>query len=254
MVMGALFDTAQRWLLFPSYLCPAGAAPRMRDGDVEQLGIETDEGRTEAFFLRARGNEKRPAVIFAHGNAELAEHWISVFDQVRARGVHVLLPEYRGYGRSTGSPSERSIREDFVRFHDRLVADPAIDEERVIYVGRSLGGGAVGVLARERRPAALVFMNTFTSVTDIAGRYWVPRALVRDRFETLSAVCSLGVPTLVIHGTRDGVVPFSHGRRLAEACGGQLVQLDAGHNDCFPDHASMVDLLMGFFAEAGLLA
>jgi pimeloyl-ACP methyl ester carboxylesterase len=251
--MGSLFDTAQRWLLFPSYLLPKGATPPERRGELEHFGIETDEGRTEAFFLRAEGTGRRPALVFAHGNAELAEQWIPVFDEVRAGGVHVLLPEYRGYGRSTGSPSERSIREDFVRFHERLVADPAVDADRVIYVGRSLGGGAVGVLARERPPSALVLMSTFTSVTEMAGRYLVPRAIVRDRFETLEAVRSLGVPTLVIHGTRDTIVPFHYGERLAEECGARLVRLDAGHNDCFPDHAAMVEILMEFLGEAGLL-
>src|SRR5690606_33497783 len=174
------------------------------------------------------------------------------FEAVRTRGVHVLLPECRGYGRSGGSPSERTIREDFVRFYDRLVQDPEVDARRVIFVGRSLGGGAVGVLSRERPPRALVLMNTFTSVTEMAGRYLVPRSVLRDRFETLDAVRSLGVPTMVIHGTRDAIVPFSHGRRLAEACGARLVALDAGHNDCFPDPAVLVELLMGFLAEAEL--
>jgi pimeloyl-ACP methyl ester carboxylesterase len=252
MVMGALLDTAQRWLLFPSYLTPQGKTPVERPGELEHFGIETEEGRTEAFFLPARGGGKRPALIFAHGNAELAEQWIPVFDEVRARGVHVLLPEYRGYGRSTGSPSERSIRDDFVRFHDRLVAEPTVDQERVIYVGRSLGGGAVGVLARERCPRALVLMNTFTSVTEMAGRYGVPRSLLRDRFETLEAVRVLGVPTLVVHGKRDTIVPFTYGRRLAEECQARLVTLDAGHNDCFPDEAVLVELLMSFLAETGI--
>lgn len=249
----SILHTAQRWLLFPSYLTPKGPTPELTPGDLELFDVATREGRTQAFLLRARGEGRLPAVIFAHGNAELAEQWIPTFEHVRRRGIHVLLPEYRGYGRSTGTPCEASIREDFVRFHDHLLSDPTVDPSRVIYVGRSMGGGAVGVLARERKPSGLVLMNTFTSIAAMASRFLVPTALLRDRFETLEVVRSLGVPTLVIHGTRDTLVPYEHGRRLAEACRARLVSIDAGHNDCFTDEASLASLLLGFFEEAGFL-
>jgi hypothetical protein len=147
----------------------------------------------------------------------------------------VFLPEYRGYGRSAGAPSEAAIVEDFVEFHERLVARPDVDASRIVYHGRSLGGGAVCSLARVRPPAAMILQSTFESVPAVARRYLVPRFLVLDPFDNLEVVRSMDARLLVIHGRRDTTIPFAHGRTLSSAArNGRLVAYDAGHNDCPP--------------------
>src|SRR5690606_7582301 len=78
----SILHTAQRWLLFPSYLTPKGPTPELTPGDLELFDVATREGRTQAFLLRARGEGRLPAVIFAHGNAERAEQWIPTFEHV----------------------------------------------------------------------------------------------------------------------------------------------------------------------------
>lgn len=247
----------QRLVLFPRFALRAEPDAGARVRGLERIWHDSPEGRVEAWFLPGDGVSAAapgPVVVFAHGNGELIEHWPELLAPYRRMGVSVLLPEYRGYGRSAGAPSEAAIREDFLAFHARLVARPDVDPRRVVLHGRSLGGGAVCTLAERHAPAALILMSTFTSVADVARAWLVPRALITDRFESLPVVRRLDCPILVVHGRRDRVVPFAHGRTLAEASRrGRLVPFDADHNDCPPDWAPFWREIAAFLGEAGVL-
>jgi len=224
-----------RWFLFPRHLLRANPNAGVGVRGVEKLFIDVPEGKVEAWFLPADGLETgRPAplVIFAHGNGELIEHWPQALDPYRRMGLHVLLPEYRGYGRSAGLPSESAIVEDYVRFYDLVSARPDVDPRRIVLHGRSLGGGVVCAVARTRRPAALILESTFTSVPDVARQWLVPKALIADRFDSASVLASLDVPVLIFHGTCDRVVPFEHGVKLSGlARRARLVRYECDHND-----------------------
>jgi len=146
----------------------------------------------------------------------------------------VLLVEYPGYGRCSGAPTQASITRALVAAYDWAVSRPTIDPGRVIGYGRSLGGGAVCALARERRLAALVLESTFTSVRSLAASlFGVPGFLVRDPFDNLGCVRAFEGPVLVLHGERDEVIPVEHARRLHEAAAASELHLaPCGHNDC----------------------
>ena len=147
----------------------------------------------------------------------------------------VLLVEYPGYGRSRGTPSQRSITEAFVVAYDMLVHRKDVDGSRIILMGRSVGGGAVCALAARRPSAALVLISTFTSLRSFAGRYLVPGALVRDPFDNLSVVAAYGGPVLVVHGRQDDTIPHEHGVALWKAAArGRFTEHDCGHGDCPP--------------------
>ena len=229
----------QRWILFPRYLIK----PEPNAGDnvpgLVRLSVPSPAGEVEGWLLPGRGASAAspgPAVIFAHGNGELIDYWPEPLSELRRMGYTVLLPEYRGYGRSAGSPSEAAITEDFVKFYDLLAARPEVDAARIVFFGRSLGGGAVCALARQRKPRAMILMSTFTSVTRMARRYLVPSFLVRDPFDNLTLVTGLDVPLLVVHGRHDSLVPCAHGQQLhAAAKNSRLVTYEADHNDCPPD-------------------
>jgi fermentation-respiration switch protein FrsA (DUF1100 family) len=228
----------QRSVLFPRQFTQPDARVAATVDGLEEWWIESDQGPVESWFLPATtGEAPHPTIVFAHGNAELIELWPHAMAEFRDAGFNVLLPEYRGYGRSAGSPTQARITEDFVAFYDRLASDPRVDRERIVYHGRSLGGGALGQLAALRPPCAFILQSTFTSIADLAGQWMVPRVFVADPFDTLSVLQNLAIPVLVMHGRRDTVVPYEHALHLhRELEGSELITYDCDHND-FPPNA-----------------
>ncbi|MGD9289583.1 MAG: alpha/beta hydrolase, partial [Desulfobacterales bacterium] len=169
-------------------------------------------------------------------------------------GVALLLVEYPGYGSSAGSPSQNSITRVFVAAYDDLASRDDIDASRIVFFGRSLGGGAVCALARQRDAVALILMSTFTGVRPLAKRFLVPRFLVRDPFDNLAVVRNYPGPILVIHGRHDEVIPFSHGTELYRASQrGKMIAYDAGHNDCPPDWNIFWQDIASFLREIGII-
>jgi len=214
--------------------------PRPVDGRValpsgaERWWLDVEGGRVEAWYLPAHGtsDEPGPAVVFAHGNRELIDDWGEVLEPYREMGVAVLLPEFRSYGRSGGAPSEAALVADFTHFVDRLEDRPEIDPARVVFHGRSLGGGVVGVLSTRRRCAALVLESTFTNVPDLASRWMTPAAAIRDRYDTRQALIQSYTPTLIMHGVEDTLIPIRHASELHRlGWDSRLVAFDAGHSD-----------------------
>jgi pimeloyl-ACP methyl ester carboxylesterase len=229
-----LLWVAQRRVLFPAPLA-AGGAPQIDALGALRTWLEAPGLRAEAWLLPATGGgpDAAPLIVFAHGNGELIDHWAREFETARERGAAVLLVEYPGYGRSAGRPSQDSITRAFVAAYDWAVAQPRIDGQRVIGWGRSLGGGAVCALARERRLRALVLESTFTSVRAIAARFGLPGFLVRDPFDNRSVVAAFAGPILLLHGEHDEVIASAHARALHAAAGTSELQLaPCGHNDC----------------------
>jgi len=227
----AVLYLAQRSLLFPA---PVNRLP-------------ADTGRAEIVRLPLAGGEAQalllvpaevpagpvPLLIFMHGNAELADDWVPVFEEVTTWGMAALLLEYPGYGRSAGRPSEPSINEAAAAAYDWAQADPRIDAKRIVPYGRSLGGGAAARLAADRKTPALILESSFTSVADFAAQFLAPAFLVRDRFDTLGALSAFRGPLLVVHGSLDTIVPIAQGRALAAAVpGARFHEVPCGHNDC----------------------
>ncbi|MEE9212199.1 MAG: alpha/beta hydrolase [Phycisphaeraceae bacterium] len=247
----------QRRLLFPRHMIwPPGDVPGPPPG-VEAIWIDSPRGPVEAWFMPGDAvcaESPGPAVIFAHGNAELIDHYADDFQPYRRLGVSVLLVEFRGYGRSAGSPSQRAITEDFVRFHGVLAARPDVDTNRLVYHGRSVGGGAVCALASTRPPAAMILQSAFTSVADIARRLLVPRVLVLDPFDNRKVVSQLDCPTLILHGRQDRIIDFAHAEALhAAAPRSTLIGYDCGHND-EPPQDLYWHAIEQFLRDSGVLA
>lgn len=246
-----------RRILFPSHL--AGPVPEAVQPirGLERWWLDTPEGRVEAWWLPAAdagAEQPGPAVVFCHGNAELIDDWPGELAAYRRLGVGLLLPEYRGYGRSAGHPSQAAITRDMVAFRDRLAALESVDPARIVYHGRSIGGGIACALAAERPPRALILQSTFTSIRDMVARYLVPGFLVRDPLDNLSLVEDFAGPVLVVHGRRDELVPFAHGRRLAAAAAdGRLVAYDCDHNSCPPDPRAYWSELEAFLRRSAVL-
>ncbi|MDP6977341.1 MAG: alpha/beta hydrolase [Myxococcota bacterium] len=243
----ALGCDMQRRILYPRPPVPPGE-PRLPAGS-DRVWLGEDEP-TEAWFLRPPMQERRfPVVIFTHGNGELIDHWLPIYQEATRRGVGVLLVEYPGYGRSGGKPSQKSITRAMLQAYDFVADQPGVDRDAIVAHGRSLGGGAACALALERPLAAMVLESTFTSVRALAGQLGFPRFMVVDPFDNLAAVSELDIPILVIHGERDEIIPVGEGEALAAAAETELVLMSCGHNDC-PFSWPIVE---AFLAELGLL-
>ena len=131
----------QRALLYPAPRATEVRAPR----GVASVMLPIAGATIEAWLMRPvpdRG-ERAPLVIFAHGNAELIDYWPGEFNELRAAGMAVLLVEYPGYGRSTGSPSQQSLTDAMLASYDWAKVVPGIDSTRIVAYGRSLGGGSI---------------------------------------------------------------------------------------------------------------
>ena len=235
---GLLF-LLQRQIMFPRGMIPQPAPSAPKIPGLEKIWLDTEFGKIESWLLpplSGRGPGPAPLVIFGHGNGELIDFWPDELKQFGRLGIAVLLVEYPGYGRSAGSPSQLSITATFIAAYDVMSSRKDIDSSRIVLFGRSLGGGAVCALAAKRPSAALILMSSFTSARSFAKRYLAPAFLVRDPFDNLSVVKDYKGPILIMHGKRDTVIPFSHGKELHQAAGqGKLIAYEAGHNDCPPD-------------------
>jgi uncharacterized protein len=249
-VVAWLVVRLQSKLAFP-YIPPSAQIPdavKTVGGEVVWLDVNGD--RVEAWFLPSAQSGAAPLIMNTHGNGELIDQWAQRVAPLREAGAGVLLVEYPGYGRSEGTPSEKSITSTMIAAHDWAVKNPRVDVSRIVAHGRSMGGGAAAQLARQRTLAALVLESTYTSVADMVRAHGVPDFLVSNRFETLSVLREFRGPVLIVHGTNDEVIPVSHARRLAEAAPhARFVELNCRHNDCPPQW----ELVLGFLVENGVI-
>ncbi|MCJ7774172.1 MAG: alpha/beta hydrolase [Desulfobacterales bacterium] len=228
----------QRQILFPRHLILEPSSRKESIPGIERIWLNTSFGRVETWLLtpfNRQDSNPFPVVIFGHGNGELIDYWPDELNKFNNFGLGVLLVEYPGYGRSEGTPSQKSISEAFEAAYDMLVSRPDVDH-RIILFGRSVGGGAICDLAANRPSAALILMSTFTSTRSFAPKYLVPGFLIRDPFDNLKVVGSYTNPVLIIHGKFDEIIPYSHGETLYKASKiGEIIVYLSGHNDCPPD-------------------
>lgn len=203
----------------------------------ETLRIETrDQENLHGWFLPAADNHGS-VILFFHGNAGNISHRLDTLRILQALGHAVFIFDYRGYGESSGTPSESGLHEDAQAAWTYL-RERGYDASNIILFGRSLGGAVAARLAGEVTPGGLVIESAFTSVPDIASELypWLPvRWLARMQFDTRSQVAEVDVPVLVVHSRDDEIIPFHHGRRIFEAAHEpkSLLELRGSHNEGF---------------------
>jgi fermentation-respiration switch protein FrsA (DUF1100 family) len=254
-----LYFVQDRYVFMPSLAGPARPAGQLPPG-VESIwldvGTDAKPARVEAWYAPAPGaspEHPAPAVIYCHGNAELIDTALDHIRGWRKRGYSVLAVEYRGYGRSGGSPSETSLTADAQRFYDTLAARPEIDPSRIIVHGRSLGGGVATALAGSRPAAALVLESSFTSAASFTWQLGAPPFLCRHPFHNDRVLKMLDRPVLLIHGRDDEIIPVAHARRLHEIARQSSLAILPGHHNDFPtDPDAYWAAVDAFRAERGL--
>jgi abhydrolase domain-containing protein 17 len=175
--------------------------------------------------------QARYTILFSHGNAEDIGDNLPFFEMLHRAGYAVFAYDYRGYGTSEGTPSERGVYEDIEAAYLHLTGELHVPPSRIISHGRSVGCGAAIHLAGSHPVAALIIESPFISAFRVLTR--VP-LLPFDKFNNLRSMRNVHVPVLVMHGRADNVIPFSHGKRIFDAANPpkQHLWVDrAGHND-----------------------
>ena len=218
-----------RRFVFPAHRVDAPSAPP----DAIAHALVARDG-VAVHALELEGAPGGWVVVHFHNNRETVVHAMGAARGLSAFGIGVLLVEYRGYGASRDAePSEQGLYLDAEAALDMLDRR-GTPRDRIVLWGTSLGTGIAAEMARHGRGAALVLVTPYTSIPDLISDV-VPvlpaRALVADHFDTLSKTGEINLPTLVIHGDADEIVPFWMGKRIAGAiAGARLVRVSGGHH------------------------
>lgn len=194
-----------------------------------------DLGLSHSFLLMPKplNNKLIPLMIFTHGNAELASHWLYEFKPLIENDIAVLIIEYPGYGGSSAKTNLHTINETMLKAFDVASNLSEVDEKKNFAYGRSIGGGAATLLAKQRPLAALCLESTFSSFSKLISEKSLPSFLLSDRYENEQITKELDIPMFVYHGINDKIIPFSHAESLVAS--GKNVTFyseNCGHNNC----------------------
>jgi alpha-beta hydrolase superfamily lysophospholipase len=198
-------------------------------------------------------------VLQLHGNADSAftAGQVGRCEALRRSGFNVLVIDYRGFGLTPGTASERGMYEDSEAAYQALLAR-GVPPNRIVLLGHSLGSGPAVLLATRHKVAALVLFGAFTSIADAAaGRYpYLPvRLVVSVQFDSLARIGAVHLPVVIAHSREDTLVPYSHALKLFAAANEpkHLITFDLPADDGFGGHVGSlfehVDVLRSALAE-----
>ena len=224
----------------------------------EDVSIQTGDGeRLHGWFIPARTKPSAgfsgqpgssvgpvsdpasgPVLLFFHGNAGNISHRLDSLAIFHALGLATLIIDYRGYGESTGKPSEQGTYRDAEAAWDYLTGTRGVAPERIVVFGRSLGGAVAAWLASRERPAGLIIESTFSSGVDMARAlypYLPARLITRLRYPVTDYVRDLQCPLLVVHSREDEIVPYDMGRAIFDAAPEPrfFLDIEGDHNTGF---------------------
>jgi len=233
----ALFMTvAQSWLVYqPTHEI---------ESNPQSIGLAYDEVR-----LRTSDNvlisgwyipcdSSIATIMICHGNAGNISHRLETIKIFHDLGLAVFIFDYRGYGNSTGSPSEKGTYIDAEAAWDYLTNTKNIAPDSIILFGRSLGGPIAAYIAEKYNPRGLILESTMTSIPDIASKMYpfLPvRLLSRFDYNTLEYLKNIHCPVLIIHSPDDEIIPYENGEKLFAAANEPktFLQIKGSHNDGF---------------------
>lgn len=267
-ISGVLYKAGDKLLFHPEQPPHSRVfvpSPALFSLPFENLFIKARDGTQLHMFLVKQTNEvygQVPTLLFLHGNAGNIGHRL-----LNAKGLHasvgcnVALLEYRGYGRSDGSPSEEGMYLDAQAGLDYLHTRVDLATDKIIVFGRSLGGAVAVELAsrsqNKERIAAILLENTFTSIPEVARvvfpfRFikYIPVWFYKNQFKTKRKICRLSQPTLFLSGLEDKLIPPKMMSDLFTTCGAPLKKLArfpmGTHNETWtsPDYYQTINYFL----------
>ncbi len=228
----------EKFIYFPS-VYPEGYYNEVQQVlRVEDCWFTSEDGiKLHGWFASSRN--PIATLLISHGNAGNISHRIPIMHAFQQSGFNVFMYDYRGYGRSQGSPNEEGIYRDGRAAFDFVARRSDIDPTRIVLFGTSVGGAVAVDVATHRPACALILESTFTSAKDMARvlySFLPAQWLVRTQFNSEKKIRSLPLPVLVMHGTHDSIVPVALGRKLFNAANSpkEFYEIPgANHNDTF---------------------
>jgi len=230
-VFGLVYVFQSRFIFFPQKI-PDLNRERLKGHEVR---IHSHGCELHGWFVNRTISATAPLMIYYGGNAE--EVSVSLIEAEKIRNASFLFINYRGYGDSSGRPSEQGLLADALTVFDWVVAGYGVDPGQVVSMGRSLGSGVAVHVASKRRVGALILVTPFDSLTNVAkGIYpFLPvEKLLRHRFDSLALAPGMETPMLAVIAGRDEIIPNQNSHNLVNAWAGPvetLVVKGAGHND-----------------------
>jgi len=186
--------------------------------DYDDVTIRTaDDQELNGWFIQR--DTPRGTVLFFHGNAGNISHRLDSIAFWHQQGFEVFIFDYRGYGRSNGTPSEAGTYQDGRAAWEYLLNERGADPKKIVIFGRSLGAAIAARTASENSPGALILESVFSSVADMGRRYYpwlLVRWITRLHYDTAALVSQIDSPILVIHSRDDEIIPFDQGRKVFE--------------------------------------
>ena len=237
LLAGVLFFTQSHLIYYPNYERRIALTPLDAGLAYEAVEISTPDGEMlHGWFVPAPA--ATATILFFHGNAGNISHRMEYLSMFNSLGYNTFIFDYRGYGDSSGVPSELGTYSDALAAWEYLTKTRSVPPGRIILFGESLGGAIAAWLATQERPGLLVLASVFTSVPDMAAKLYpfLPvRLLSRFEYNTLESLKSITCPVFVAHSPSDEIVPFAQGQTLYEAAPHpkQFLELQGGHNDGF---------------------
>ena len=217
----------------------------------------SDGTRLHGWFVPAHSDV---TLLWFHGNAGNIAHRVQNVAELHTYlGVNVFIFDYRGYGRSEGKPSEEGTYKDAEGAVAYLRGRADVEQDKIVYFGRSLGCGVAIELALKEPARAMICESPFTSIQAMAKRTypWLPGigVFARTKYDSISKIGDIRVPLLVLHGNADRIVPIELGRELYDAANDpkRFYEIDgADHNDTFyVGGRPYYDALQAFLEEFG---
>jgi fermentation-respiration switch protein FrsA (DUF1100 family) len=182
---------------------------------------------------------ERPTLVYFYGNGMCMADTVVQFDAFRYRGFNIIVPDFIGYGMSTGKPSEQGVYATADAAYDYLLTRNDIDPKKIVPMGWSLGAAGAVHLASTRTVPALVTISAFTSMADMAHAnfpYIPAKLFLQHHFENEQKIRTVHVPYFNAHGTHDRIIPWRMSQALIESAGGKTTKydvVDGDHNDVF---------------------
>jgi hypothetical protein len=253
-LLAAIWAGQRRLMYFPDAAVPA--PPTLGISGVETVSCRPADGETlQGWFFPMTDGAAFTVLVF-NGNAGNRAYRTGLAQALHARGMAVLVFDYRGFGDSTGTPTEAGLYADARAARAYVEQRPDVDRTRLVYLGESLGAAVAVDLATEHSPAALVLRSPFTSMADVGAVHYpmLPvRWLTRDRYASMARIGRVTAPVLVVAGDRDAIVPIEQSRRLYEAVPGRkafVVVPGSDHNDeALNNGPLLVDAIASFLGR-----